>query len=86
MLSVNRVIPKSLQVSYAARNSLTGNFRSASRQQGAVTEHAWLVAKGGSAGSKNLSEAWDSYLTSKGVTTGSLKQRMTAFFKTGTQA
>lgn len=86
MLSVNRAIPKSLQVSYAARNSLTGNFKSAVKQQGSTTEQGWLVAKGAAAGSKNLGEAWDSYLTSKGFTTGPLKDRMKAFFRTGTQA
>lgn len=86
MLSVDRVVPLSLQNSYAARNSLSGKFKSVVKQQSSSGEHAWLVAKGASAGSKNLGEAWDSYLTSKGFTTGPLKQRMKAFFSTGTQA
>lgn len=86
MLSVDRVITASLQKSYATRNSLTGKFRSVVKQQGSSTEYAWLIAKGGSAASKNLGEAWDSYLTSKGFTTGPLKDRMKAFFRTGTQA
>lgn len=86
MLSADRVVNKSLQQSYAVRNGLSGDFRSVIAQQGSSTEMAWLVAKGASAASKNLSEAWDSYLTSKGFTTGPLKDRMKAFFTTGTQA
>lgn len=86
MLSVDRVIPASLQRSYAARNGLSGKFKSVIKQQGYTTEHSWLIAKGGSAASKNLGEAWDSYLTSKGFTTGPLKDRIKAFFRTGTQA
>jgi hypothetical protein len=84
MLSVNRVIPRSLQISYASRNSLTGDFKSASKQQGSGNEMAWLVAKGGSG--KNLGEAWGSYLTSKGVAAGPAKDRMKAFFRTGVQS
>lgn len=86
MISVNRVITPSLQKSYATRNSLTGKFKDVVGAQGSANEMAWLVAKGASGSPKNLSEAWNSYLTSKAVAAGPVKDRMKAFFATGTQA
>jgi hypothetical protein len=90
MLSVNTVITPSLERSYVARNGGNGRFHGLARSQGAAGKHdnesemSWLVIKGGSG--KNLSEAWDSYLTSKGFTAGPLKDRLKAFFRTGVQA
>lgn len=92
MISVSRVIKPSLQQSYTVRNGGSGKFHSFAKTQGAtgnsknMAEKTWLIAKGANASSKNLSEAWDSYLTSKGFSTGSLKSRMVQFFTTGTQA
>jgi hypothetical protein len=91
MISVDRVIPRSVQVSYVGRNSGTSkDFHSFAKTQTAVgsskaaIESSWLIAKGGSGA--GLNAQWGSYLTSKGFTTGTLKERMLAFFKTGTQA
>lgn len=90
MISVTRVIRPTLQHTFTANNSSSGGFHAFAISQGATggkrtaIEMSWLVLKGGSG--KNLSEAWDSYLTSKSVTVGSLKSRMTAFFLTGTQS
>ena len=91
MISVDRVIPKSLQASYSGRNSGSSKDfyahakgQSASGKTKAEIESAWLIAKGGSGASLNAQ--WGSYLATKGFTTGTLKERMTAFFKTGTQA
>jgi hypothetical protein len=92
MISVNRVISPSLQKSYVARNGGNGLFAGlasgqASNGKGKVgVETNWLVTKGATASGKNLSELWDTYLISKGFTTGPLKDRMKAFFRTGTQA
>lgn len=93
MISVARVIDPSLQTSYIARNGGSGkSFHSHAKGQGAsgtsktAIEMSWLIAKGANASSKNLDEAWDSYLVSKSFTTGPLKDRMKAFFLTGTQA
>ena len=92
MISVNRVIRPALQRSYVARNGGNGLFndfigsQSANGKGKTEKERSWLVVKGATASGKNLSELWDTYLTSKGFTTGKLKDRMKAFFTTGTQA
>ena len=92
VISVDRVIPRSLQRSYVARNGGNGLFGTLAATQASSgkgktgVEVNWLVTKGASPTGKNLSELWDSYLTTKGFTTGPLKDRMKSFFRTGTQA
>jgi len=95
MISVQRVIRPSLQRTYTARNGGSGLFHDFALTQSAVGAHrveierSWLVAKGATASGKNLSELWDTYLTSKNYTAalyGPLKDRMKAFFATGTQS
>lgn len=92
MISVNRVIRPSLQRSYVARQGGSGLFHGFALTQGATGKHkndvesTWLIAKGATASGKDLSQLWDTYLTSKGFTTGKLKDRMKAFFTTGVQA
>jgi hypothetical protein len=95
MLTVRRVIRPTLQRAYVARNGGTGTFYDFILTQSAVGAHkveaerSWLVVKGATASGKNLSELWDTYLTSKGYTAatyGPLKDRMKAFFLTGTQS
>lgn len=47
-------------------------------------EKRWLKAKGGSG--EKLSDLWSSYLTSKGITGGSLGDRKRRFFESGSEA
>lgn len=91
MISASRCIDPAIQTSYIARNggsgtNLTGFFRSQTAVGNSKTEveASWLKAKGGSGA--QLSELWGTYLGTKGFTTGSIEERMQAFFLTGTQA
>lgn len=91
MISVDRVVPRSIQISYVARNGGAAKefhsfalTQSASGKSKASIESSWLIAKGGSGA--GLNAQWGSYLATKGFTTGTLKERMLAFFRTGTQA
>lgn len=91
MINVDRTIPQSIQASFAGRNgSTSSNFHSHAYAQSATgkskaeIESSWLILKGGSGATLNAQ--WGSYLATKGFTTGTLKERMLAFFKTGTQA
>lgn len=91
MISVARVIDPGLVTSYINRNGGTGtSFYGFAKTQSAngttkqEIESSWLIVKGGSGA--RLNEQWGTYLGTKGFTTGSLEERMKAFFATGTQA
>lgn len=90
MISASRSIDPSIQRSYVARNGGTGGFHAFARTQGATgnskteIESSWLILKGGSGA--RLNEQWGTYLGTKGFTTGTIEERMLAFFNTGTQA
>lgn len=90
MISASRVIKTSLEHTFTANNSSSGGFHKFAVGQGATgpsktaIETSWLNLKGGSG--KNLGELWGTYLTSKSVAAGPIKDRMKAFFLTGTQS
>lgn len=91
MISIDRVVSPNDVASYISRNGGSGkHWHGFAKTQTAVgskkneIEASWLVAKGGSG--RTLEALWGSYLATKGFTTGTLKERMKAFFKTGTQA
>lgn len=90
MISARRVVHPHLRISFAQRNSSTGNLAAHFAAQGgtgrkeAELEATWLATKGGTG--KGLNELWGSYLATKGYTTGNLGDRMRAFFATGNQS
>lgn len=90
MISVERAVKPSILKSYAARNGGSKGFydlvktQSATGKSKSELESSWLIAKGGTG--RTLEQQWGTYLATKGYTTGTLKERMVAFFKNGTQA
>jgi len=90
MISSKRAARTTLHASLVTRNSAKSNLKDFYATEGASgktlveLEASWLVAKGGTG--KGLNELWGSYLASKGFVTVNLKERMKAFFATGTQA
>lgn len=91
MINIDRVVSQSDIQGFISRNGGSGKSftgfaisQTASGKTKQEAQSSWLIVKGGSG--KTLNDQWGTYLGTKGFTTGSLKERMRAFFKTGTQA
>lgn len=90
MISIERAVKQANIRNFTARNGGNGRFMGHAKSQTAVGNHeveverSWAMAKGGSNG--DINTQLGTYLASKGYTTGSLRERLQAFMKNGTQA
>lgn len=89
-LALNRTVPGGVVIHITSdKQSSDDRWRSFLQHQGggggslSNREKQWLRVKGGTG--ESLTELWATYLSSKGFNTGSLEDRMRAFFTSGTQ-
>lgn len=88
MISSHHATSASLRKAFTARVGSGGSIKTYYAQNGGVgssltaLESSWLVAQGGTG--NGLNTLWGTYLASKGFNAGGLKDRIKAFFISGT--
>lgn len=91
MITAKRAVSPAVFRAFAARTAAVTDHDGFMRSQGATgrsateIERSWLAAKGGGT-TGDLNTQWGTYLASKGINTGSLKERIKQFMNTGSQA